>query len=408
EAYLSPAGVFIESAFEPPGFYLIDNSGARLVATRDQGFDSVLNWLFLGFKSEGELLFCPGAINNIYPCQVYGGNGLTAVTDPTPYQALGQYVDGVLVYSTYGTAAGHRVMRHVAGQPDELLMDENTVPDLNVHLDFDGESIAFVTGHQDENLVVWLRRADGTRKRIIGHGDPLPGSAGTMRGFAIPQGTFVDQGRVFLATESLEKYPIWPDRVFLASDGDTTEVLFKAGQEIPGRPGVTLDGFAVGQVRDGRIWVTASLAAGKTLFLIENGTWTAVASPTDTFDGRNPVGLGSFRHGARGDDVVIPLTFLGPNWRPINELYTNADLPGFKVVGPVTAAPVQVAVTEDNQWRFTTTAEAGKLHTLEFSTTLTNWQDAADPILAEEVRELEWLLPQTAGPLFFRVRVETP
>lgn len=410
EAYLSKAGVYFKADFTPKGFYYVDDSGARTVASKEQdAFKKTAVWAFMGILNDQDLLFCPGTFGNEYPCYIYSGTGPSAVTEPTPEQALGQYVEDRMVYTTIEGLSGAHMYLYQKGEPAELLLDRDMLAGFNGHLDYDGESVVLTAGQVDFDIVVWLRLQDGTLKRIIGHGDPLPGSTGTYRGLPTQQVTFVDQGRVFMVAESRETLPVFNDRVMFASDGNTTEVLFKSRQEIPGQPGVTIEGFDVADVQDGRIWVVASHSGGvKTLFLVENGAWTRIASSTDSYDGRTPVSLRAFRYGARGDDLVFQVSFLGVNFRLINELYTNASLPGFTVVGPVTAAPVQIAAAPDNQWRFTTPAEPGKLHTLESSTTLKSWAAAAAAILAEEAQELEWLLPRTDGAVFFRVKVETP
>jgi hypothetical protein len=410
DVVLARSGAYFRSNFDPQGIYFIDNIGAITVANKEQdAFSSAMNWLFLGFLSEEEILLCPVTFNNILPCHAYGRSGLVAVTEPTPEQAIGQYVDGRMVYTTISGSEGVRVWLYTKGQGVQLLLDNSSMPDLNGHIEYDGETFLFTTGSVDVDATVWVYRADGTTKQVLRNGDPLPGSAGTYRGLPTRQGSFVDQGRVYIVAESRENLPIWPDHVLLASDGDTTEVILKRGQEVPGLSGVTLDGFNVARVRDGRIWFSASLSNGtKAIFLLSDDTWTQVVSTQDQLDGRAPVALGTFRDAVRGDDLVFQASFLNPNFTLSNELYTNADLPGFTTTQPPTGAPVNIALGQDNNWRLTTTAQPGNTYSLQSSFSLDVWEAFGEPIVATETVELEWTVPRGNGPAFFRVEVDTP
>ena len=410
DAFLANSGVYISTNFTPSGVYYIQDEGASTIASREQdAFESTMNWLTLGIQENEYLLFVPVTFNNIYPVQLYGPAGLTAVTEPTPDQGIGQYVENRGVYTTISSSDGVKVWQYTQGEENQLLLDDTTTPGLNGHLDYDGESILFTTGQVDVDAAVWIRLADGTAKRILQHGNSLPGSTGTYRGLPAQQGSFVDQGRVYFTAQSQETFPFFPDQVFLASDGDTTEVLLKRGQEVPGQTGVTLDGFEVGQVRNGRIWFVATLSGiGKSLYLLENGEWTQIVSPQDSLDGRNPVGFRAFRFGARGNDVMFQASFVDFNKNPplSNELYTNAELPGLTIENVNTNTSTRIVPTQDGQWLLALPAQAGKTYTLEFSQSFQSWEALGDPIAATTDTILEWLVPLENAPRFFRVKVE--
>ncbi len=404
EAVLTQTGIYLFSDFSPQGVYFLTDDGVKSVAVRDQeNFNGLTRFLPLGVIDERDLLFVPVAINNLHPVYRHGAEGLQAQEEPTAEQAIGQYVDGHMIYSTFSTKRGTEVWSYHLGQAPERIYSNDNLPDLNPHLDYDGNSIFLTTGSQDADMAIWIHRPDGQVKKVIQHGDALPGSEGTFRGFASTQGAFADSGKIYFIAQSNEPAPFAPDHLLISSNGDTTEPILKRGQEVPGSPGVTLNGFEVAQIEGGRIWFVASLSTGgKVLFRIEDGEWTSVISTAESVGGRTPIGMRAFRRGALGENLIVQLTFLGNNFRPINELYTNAPLEGLPTLAPESKPQLKVAFAPNGQLQLSAEGMPGTSVILEASNNLGQWESLGAPQTIQDGESAAWLLPAEGSARFFR------
>lgn len=401
EAYLAKSGVY----FSSDGFYYVDDNGSYTVANKKQeDFKLGAFWKFLGFKDDESLMFVPGNFNNPYPVYVYGPSGLVAVDSPTPEQALnlGNYFDGRMVYYQVLGLAGAHVWYYEEGQPEVLLYNRDNLPGLNSYYDYDGESMALNIGEYGVDDAVWLRTADGSLKRIIGRGDPLPGSEGTYAGGTV----HVNQGKVYILASSVERFPAFADQVLLSSDGSTIDLIGKVGAEIPGSGGSTLAGVELLQVTDGQMWLNVSPSTGgKALYRVENGIWTEVVSSSSSFDGRTAIALGGFPFGMRGDTAVVTVWFLNPNFSISKELYVNGDLPGFEITGGGNGPAMSIAPGPNGSYTLTVSTEAGKTYTLQSSTTLTGWTIEQAPI-SGDAGSASWTVTNSEVTQYFRVQVD--
>lgn len=401
KAYLAKSGVY----FSADGFYYVDDYGSYTVANNKQDdFKLGAFWKFIGFKDDESLIFVPGNFNNPYPVYVYGPSGLVAVNSPTPEQALneGNYFDGRMVYYQISGLAGTSIWYYEEGQPEVLMYNRENLPGLNGYIDYDGESMALNIGEFGVDDGVWLRTADGNLKRIIGRGDPLPGSEGTYAGGTI----HVSQGKVYILASSAERFPAFPDQVLISSDGDTIDLIGKVGAEIPGQGGATLAGVELLQVTDGQMWLNVSPSTGgKALYRVENGIWTPIVSSSDTFDGRTAIALGGFPFGNRGDTAVVTVWFLNPNFSISKELYVNSDLPGFEITGGGNGPAMSIAPGPNGSYTLTVSTEAGKTYTLQSSTTLTGWANEQDPI-SGDAGSASWTVTNSGVTRYFRVQVD--
>lgn len=414
ETFLGESGVFIMSSFQPKGIYYASGMGVSTIASSDQeAFSQAATWTFVGFRDPETMMFIPVNFGNPYPVYAYGTGGLNALTSPTPEQGIshGNYFNGKMVYLTIeGVGVGPKVWLYQEGQPEQLLMDLNSVPDLATYLDYDGKAFTYVTGKQDVDLAVWVQTEDGSRKRIIGHGDPLPGTEGTYRGFATIGSVYVSQNNVYVQGDTAETFPFFSVRSLFMSDGTTTEVIATQGMEIPGQNGMVLESFEVKRVENGNIWMIVTESGGtKAVYHIVDGSWNRVVSTKDSFDGRTPVGLTIFQEGMRGDRVAVLVSFLGANFRLANDLYVNADLPGVDGGTNGPSGPAMSIIRQpDGSWKLSIETEAGRTYTLQSSSDLGGWSNTENPRTADTDGSLEWTVPDTgAGTArFFRMLVE--
>lgn len=412
EVFLADSGVFFISNFKPQGVFYAYSNNLQLVAGSEQeAFSSAARWVFLGLSDPETVMFIPTNFGNPYPAYSFGPGGLAALSEPTPEQGfnMGNYFDGRMMYITIeGAGVGPKIWYYQKGQPAQLLMDRSTVENLNTLVDYDGESFVYVTGDPGVDLAVWMQKPDGSRTRIIGYGESLPGTDGTYRGMVTTGSVYVDQGKVYIRGETNETLPVWTAKSFFWSDGTNIELIATTGMQIPGHEGAVIDGFEVFNVTDGISWLTVSQTNGlKVIYQVEENIWRKVLSSADQLDGRAPVALNIFPHGMRDNTVAVLASFLQPNFTIASELYVNRELPGLDGnSGGTGGVAVSIERNPDGSWKLSLPAEAGRTYTLQSAGNLADWGNEGEPIIAEIAGMVEWIVDGEANENFFRVLVE--
>lgn len=405
ELYLTSAGMYVQSYLYAEGIYFVDDSGAgTVVVNNEPPFTGVDAFRVLGWEADGSLLF--SVLDTIlYPCQLYNGTGLTALSAPTREQEqnLVSYFDGRMVYMTYSGSTKTRIWYYTEGNPPELWLEDAAMPGLAGPLDYDGETLAFSVSLSGGGYELWRRASGGTLTRIIKYGDLMPGEAASVFvGNPAADTVEVDQGKVYMIGSG---YAPTTQMLFSSSDGVTFDIIAKRWEAIPGLPGITIDSMKLCQVRNGKIWLWVDQSNGdEVLYQIVNGVWTRVVGKLDSFDGRTAYNMTAFEHGSLGDGVVIALALplsVSPYYGV--EIYTNADLPGFSGGSP--GAVLDIIRQLGGDLKIATMGEAGTTNTLQSTSSLTNtiWETIGAPIVADGTNLMEWTVSPTNSAAFFRL-----
>jgi len=385
--------------------YFVDDSGAYTCAFKDQPEFSDAAWFeFMGSKPDGSGIICPVVNLLTYPCQIYNGSGLAALTTPAPDQRLNlsNYFDGRMVYMEHAGLGAVNIWYYTEGNPPELWLDNTDFSALAGNLDYDGETLAFAEGASGA-FNVWLRAAAGTLTRIVGMGDPLPGAAGTtLTSTPGADNVEVDQGKLYMKGAGSGGDIV----LFSSADGTTFDIIAKVGQVVPGLTAVTITQMELRQVRNGKIWLQVTQSDGETvLYQITGNTWARVIGKSDSFVRGTPAAFDTYEHGSLGDTVVVSVTYFDfsvPGYY-VTDLYTNADLPGFSAVG--TGAVLEFVRMPGGDWKITAVGEAGETNTLQATSSLTNtvW-DTVGAVVADGAGLMEWtVVAPTNDARFFRL-----
>lgn len=406
ELYLTPAGVYVQSYLSPGGIYFVDDGGAVTVVIKNEPpFSGIDGFRVLGWESDGSLLF--SVIDSVlYPCQLYDGNGLNALAAPTREQEqnLVSYFDGRMVYMTYSGSTKTRIWYYTEGNPPELWLEDADMPGLAGPLDYDGETLAFSVSLSGGGYELWRRNSGGITNSIIKYGDLMPGeAASTFVGTPAADTVEVDQGKVYMIGPGSGPTT---QILFSSSDGVTFDVIAKRFEDVPGLPGITIQSMKLLQVSNGKVWLFVTQSnSDNVLYQIVNGVWTRVVGKLDSFDGRTAYNITVYEHGSLGDGVVIALGLpSAPGaFDYVDELYTNADLPGISAGS--TGAIMEMIHQLDGGWKIAAMGEAGTTNTLESTLSLTNttWDPIGVPIISDGTNAMEWLIAPTNDAEFYRL-----
>ena len=406
EAVLTGAGVFI---FQPntftggtPGVYFLTDDGFEAVAsTADPTFQDSLNWLRVGVTDAGGIIF--HALPLVERLPVYSWDSTLSIHLPPEESGLNTLHRNGSVTFWNTSGSGININQGAPGATAPVITSDD-VPGLAGHLASDGVSIAFQVGQPSQNNAeVWLRNAEGGLLRIIKDGDPLPGGEGTYRGLPDPSTVRVDQGWVYMVAESREADP-FNERVLIRSNGVDTEVLLAARNPALGIDGVEVAGFDIGSVFDGELIADVALPnGGFGVFHWESGIWTKVFTTEDSFDGDSPISFTVFPHGQNGDDLLATVTFLGPNFRPTNKLYTTASLPGFSDQEPGPSLTASISINGEDSGSIIFEGKPGSSYRLLTSQNLSEWTQLGEQKVAAETEPLQWDISLFENLGFFAV-----
>ena len=406
ELYMTPAGVYIHSYLSPGGIYFVDDGGAGTVVIKNEPpFSGIDGFRVLGWKLDGSLIF--SVIDSVlYPCQLYDGNGLSAISSPTREQEqnLASYFDGRMVYMTYSGSTKTRIWYYTEGNPPELWLEDADMPGLAGPLDYDGETLAFSVSLPGGGYELWRRDSSGITNSIIKYGDLMPGEAASVFvGTPAADTVEVDQGKVYMIGAGSGPTT---QILFSSSDGVTFDVIAKRFDDVPGLPGITIQSMKLLQVSNGKVWLFITQSnSDNVLYQIVNGVWTRVVGKLDSFDGRTAYNMTVYEHGSLGDGVVIAvgLPSAPGAFDYVDELYTNADLPGF--LEGSTGAIMEMIRQLNGDFKIATLGEAGTSNTLQTTSSLTNnlWETVGVPMVADGTNMMEWTVSPTNDVGFFRL-----
>lgn len=400
--HLTSAGLYLDSSVYESGIYYFDDSGAYAVAIKNQPGFSGASFAFIGAKPDGSMIIRPVFNGNLYPCQIYDGNGLSAISSPTPEQGLNQdnYFDGRFVYLEHAGLGAVNIWYYTEGNPAQLWFDNSDYASLAT-LDYDGDTLAFV-GSNTGTYDIRLRDAGGALTYIIGQGDPLPGTvASTYTGTPVGGNVEVDQGKVYVLGAGSGGEHI----LFSSSNGVAFDIIATVGQVVPSLTGITISGMALRQVRDGKIWLQVSQSNGDiVLYQIVGGVWNRVAGKSDSYNGRVPIGFGTYEHGSSGDTVVIAVQHLDFSSPTIyeTEIYVNGDLPGFTAA--LAGLPMQIILQPNGYLTISALGDVGETNTLQSTSSLTNtFWDTDGTVVADGAGLMEWSMSPTNHMRFYRL-----
>ncbi|MBN8249128.1 MAG: hypothetical protein J0L84_17000 [Verrucomicrobia bacterium] len=290
------------------------------------GFTNLVSLHHVGLWERRALLFLPGIPAEPQP--IYRWDGALTAWLPPEQAGTNPWVAGGRILRTEGSAdAGMRIHLGPPGATVEIL-DDSIAPGLSgaLSLDGDGQTVLFSTGSAARtNAVIWMRRTDGTLRRLIGEGDPMPEGSGQAAVRPGSTAVFADGSHAYLVVDNQtggRQRDL--DQVLFRSDGDLVEPLLALRSAPLGVAGTRVIAFTVGSVTGGEILATATLEGGRrTVIHWKAGVWSEVFAPGSAFDGESPFDFTLHRDGHLGDSLTLLLSF-GSARRPVHRLYTNA------------------------------------------------------------------------------------
>lgn len=374
-AVLTASGIYIYSPVrrgrgdlsEAGGIFRLSEEGLSLVVNNARPeFQNVSAVTHVGRQDDGTLFFIPELPNSTFPLYRWDGS----LSPVLPWQSLGnqvQIVGGSLAATRISSDAGIQVLRGPVSAPIEVLNDTTTAG-LTGHWAFDGANLVFQTGSTGQNeATLWLLRADGTRDRILGNSDLLPGGTKPAGIATSTTRVFVDQGVAYVTMGSRPAGERGAQRVLFRFDGNGIEPLLAIDSTHLGLGGVPVTTFTVGSVQAGEILATATLRGGRSgVFHWKEGVWTELFSTESSFDGEQPRGFTLFPAGHQGDSLVLKVTFLIRRVS-VDRLYTNARL------GAIPSSSLSLQVAGAEAARLTLRGPAHTRHRLLQSTNLQTW-----------------------------------
>lgn len=294
-----------------------------------EGFTHLASLHHVGIWEGRALLFLPGIPAEPQPIYRWEGM-LTAWLPPDP-AGTNPWVAGGRILRTEGSAdAGMRIHLGPPGATVEILND-SIAPGLSgaLALDGDGRTVLFATGSSARtNAAIWMRRPDGTLRRIIGEGDSMPNGPGEAAVRPGSTAAFADGSHAYLVVDNQtggRQRDL--NQVLFRSDGDLVEPLLALRSAALGVGGSPVVAFTVGSVTGGEILATATVEGGRrTVIHWKEGVWSELFAPGSSFDGETPFDFALHREGHRGDTLALMLSF-GSARRPVQRLYTNARFP---------------------------------------------------------------------------------
>jgi len=310
-----------------PAVHFFDGSAWRPVLHDGlEGFTNLVSLHHVGLQEQQSLLFLPGTPPDVQP--IWSWDGAMASWLAPGLAGTNPIVAGGRILHSEGLAeAGMRVLLGPPGAVAEILND-SLAPGLSgsLALDSSGQTVLFATGSAARtNAALWMRRPDGTLRRLIADGDPLPGSNDTAAVRPSATSAFADGSYAYLVVDN-QSGGRQRDlvQVLFRSDGDAVEPLLAIKDPALGVGGAPVIAFAVGSVTHGEILATATFEGGRRAVIHwQDGVWTELVDPESLFDGEKPFDFALHREGHLGDSLALMISF-GSARRPVHRLYTNA------------------------------------------------------------------------------------